>query len=133
MIGTRVTAGYRSFDVMNPHDDGASLDVFVDWLIQAGNNIRRVDDYDEWLSRFQAALTGLPEAQRRQSVLPLLHAFSKPHKPIRGAEFVVRGGCGACMRSTAVSSSMSSSERASQPMVSILSAAGFTPALLKLL
>ena len=33
MIGTRVTAGYRSFDVMNPHDDGVSLDVFVDWLI----------------------------------------------------------------------------------------------------
>jgi len=85
MIGTRVTAGYRSFDVLNPHDDGVSLDVFVDWLNQAGNNIRRVDDYDEWLSRFQAALTGLPEAQRQQSVLPLLHAFSKPHKPIRGA------------------------------------------------
>jgi fatty acid CoA ligase FadD9 len=85
MIGTRVTAGYRSFDVMNPHDDGASLDVFVDWLIQAGNNIRRVNDYDEWLSRFQTALTGLPEPQRQHSVLPLLHAFRKPDKPIRGA------------------------------------------------
>jgi fatty acid CoA ligase FadD9 len=71
--------------VMNPHDDGVSLDVFVDWLIQAGNNIRRIDDYDEWLSRFQAALTGLPEAQRQHSVLPLLHAFSRRHKPIRGA------------------------------------------------
>jgi fatty acid CoA ligase FadD9 len=85
MIGTRVTAGYRSFDVLNPHDDGVSLDVFVDWLNQAGNNIRRVDDYDEWLGRFRAALTGLPEAQRQQSVLPLLHAFSKPQTPIRGA------------------------------------------------
>jgi fatty acid CoA ligase FadD9 len=85
MIGTRVTAGYRSFDVMNPHDDGASLDVFVDWLIQAGNNIRRINDYDEWLSRFQTALTGLPEPQRQHSVLPLLHAFRKPDKPIRGA------------------------------------------------
>ena len=48
MIGTRVTAGYRSFNVMNPHDDGVSLDVFVDWLIQAGNDIRRINDYDEW-------------------------------------------------------------------------------------
>jgi fatty acid CoA ligase FadD9 len=85
MIGTRVTAGYRSFDVLNPHDDGISLDVFVDWLNQAGNNIRCVDDYDEWLTRFQAALTGLPEAQRQQSVLPLLDAFRKPDKPIRGA------------------------------------------------
>jgi fatty acid CoA ligase FadD9 len=85
MIGTRVTTGFRSFDVMNPHDDGVSLDVFVDWLIQAGNNIRRINDYDEWLSRFQTALTGLPEPQRQHSLLPLLHAFSKPDKPIRGA------------------------------------------------
>jgi fatty acid CoA ligase FadD9 len=85
MIGTRVTAGYRSFDVMNPHDDGASLDVFVDWLIQAGNNIQRINDYNEWLSRLQTALTGLPEPQRQHSVLPLLHAFRKPSKPIRGA------------------------------------------------
>jgi fatty acid CoA ligase FadD9 len=85
MIGTRVTAGYHSFDVMNPHDDGASLDVFVDWLIQAGNNIRRINDYNEWLSRFQTALMGLPEPQRQHSVLPLLDAFRKPDKPIRGA------------------------------------------------
>lgn len=85
MIGTRVIAGYRSFDVMNPYDDGTSLDVFVDWLIHGGNNIRRINDYDEWLSRFQTALTGLPEPQRRHSVLPLLHAFRKPDRAIRGA------------------------------------------------
>jgi len=84
-IGARVTDGYRSFDVMNPHDDGVSLDVFVDWLIWAGHKIQRIDDYDEWLARFQTALTGLPERQRQHSVLPLLHAFRKPDKPIRGA------------------------------------------------
>ena len=27
------TDGFRSFDVMNPYDDGVSLDTFVDWLI----------------------------------------------------------------------------------------------------
>jgi fatty acid CoA ligase FadD9 len=84
-IGARVTDGYRSFDVMNPYDDGVSLDVFVDWLIRAGNKIQRIDDYDEWLARFQTALMGLPERQRQHSVLPLLHAFRKPEKPIRGA------------------------------------------------
>jgi fatty acid CoA ligase FadD9 len=84
-IGARVTDGYRSFDVMNPHDDGVSLDVFVDWLSRAGNKIQRIEDYDEWLARFQTALTGLPERQRHHSVLPLLHAFRKPEKPIRGA------------------------------------------------
>jgi fatty acid CoA ligase FadD9 len=84
-IGARVTDGYRSFDVMNPYDDGVSLDMFVDWLIRAGNKIQRIDDYDEWLARFQTALTGLPERQRQHSVLPLLQAFRKPEKPIRGA------------------------------------------------
>jgi fatty acid CoA ligase FadD9 len=84
-IGTQVTDDYRSFDVMNPYDDGVSLDVFVDWLIRAGNKIQRIDDYDEWLARFQTALAGLPERQRHHSVLPLLHAFRKPEKPIRGA------------------------------------------------
>jgi fatty acid CoA ligase FadD9 len=84
-IGVTVTDGYRSFDVMNPYDDGVSLDVFVDWLIRAGNKVQRIDDYDEWLARFHTALTGLPERQRQHSVLPLLHAFRKPDKPIRGA------------------------------------------------
>jgi thioester reductase-like protein len=55
---------------MNPYDDGVSLDVFVDWLIRAGNKIQRIDDYDEWLARFQTALTGLPERQRQHSILP---------------------------------------------------------------
>ncbi|MEZ0352296.1 carboxylic acid reductase [Mycobacterium sp. pR1184] len=84
-IGSRVTEEYRSFDVMNPYDDGVSLDVFVDWLIRAGHRIQRIADYDEWLNRFHTALTGLPERQRQQSVLPLLHAFGKPEKAIRGA------------------------------------------------
>ena len=70
---------------MNPHDDGISLDVFVDWLIRAGNTIQRIDDYDEWLARFNTALTGLPERQRQHSVLPLLHAFCEPEKPFQGA------------------------------------------------
>jgi fatty acid CoA ligase FadD9 len=83
-IGARVTDGYRSFDVMNPYDDGVSLDVFVDWLIRAGNKIQRIEDYDEWLARFHTTLTGLPERQRQHSVLPLLHAFRKPEKPVRG-------------------------------------------------
>ena len=77
--------GYRSFDVMNPHDDGVSLDVFVDWLVAAGHDIRRIDDYDEWLGRFETALRGLSDKQRQQSVLPLLDAYRKPEHPLRGA------------------------------------------------
>ncbi|OBF75480.1 oxidoreductase [Mycobacterium sp. 852002-51613_SCH5001154] len=76
---------FRSYDVMNPHDDGISLDVFVDWLIADRHDIRRIDDYDEWLGRFGTALRALPDKQRQQSVLPLLDAYRKPERPLRGA------------------------------------------------
>jgi fatty acid CoA ligase FadD9 len=79
------SGNYRSFDVMNPHDDGISLDVFVDWLTAAGHDIRRIDDYDEWLGRFETALRALPDKQRQHSVLPLLEAYRKPETPLRGA------------------------------------------------
>jgi fatty acid CoA ligase FadD9 len=76
---------YRSYDLMNPHDDGISLDVFVDWLNEAGHDIRRIDDYDEWLGRFETALRALPDKQRQHSVLPLLDAYRTPEQPLRGA------------------------------------------------
>jgi fatty acid CoA ligase FadD9 len=84
-LGADDAAGFHSYDVMNPHDDGVSLDVIVDWLEDAGNPIHRVDDYDEWLSRFSTALRALPDAQRQLSVLPLLHAYAHPERPLRGA------------------------------------------------
>jgi len=79
------SANYRSFNVMNPHDDGISLDVFVDWLIAAGHDIQRIDDHDDWLGRFETALRALPDKQRQHSVLPLLDAYRKPEVPLRGA------------------------------------------------
>jgi fatty acid CoA ligase FadD9 len=84
-LGKQVTDGFRSFDVMNPYDDGISLDVFVDWLNSAGQKIERIADYAEWLARFETALTGLPERQRQLSVLPLLHAFREAERPLTGA------------------------------------------------
>jgi fatty acid CoA ligase FadD9 len=90
-LGGQVAAGgdgvaaYRSFDLMNPHDDGISLDVFVDWLIEAGHDIRRIDDHGEWLARFDTALRALPDKQRQHSILPLLNAYRKPETPLPGA------------------------------------------------
>ncbi|MEV0358058.1 carboxylic acid reductase [Nocardia sp. NPDC050697] len=71
-------AGFRTFHVLNPHDDGISLDTVVDWLAADGVPITRVDGYDDWLHRFETALRALPEPQRRHSVLPLLHAYRRP-------------------------------------------------------
>lgn len=84
-LGAGALSGFRSFDVMNPHDDGVSLDVFVDWLIDSGHRIHRVEDYAEWLARFETALRALPEPGRQQSVLPLLHAYGRPDQPLNRA------------------------------------------------
>ncbi|WP_067680780.1 carboxylic acid reductase [Nocardia miyunensis] len=83
-LGVQHPDGYRTYHLFNPHDDGISLDTYVDWLIDAGYAIKRVDDYADWLSRFETAIKALPEKQRRHSLLPLLHSYEKPQAPVSG-------------------------------------------------
>jgi thioester reductase-like protein len=73
--------GFRSFNLINSHDDGVSLDVFVDWLLEAGHHIQRIDDYREWFTRFEALLLALPPERRQHSLLPLLSGFRGPQSP----------------------------------------------------
>jgi fatty acid CoA ligase FadD9 len=80
-----VSDGYRTFNVLNPHEDGIGLDTFVDWLVAAGYSVRRIEDFGQWVARFATAMRGLPERQRRNSVLPLLQAFAVPATPVPGA------------------------------------------------
>ena len=63
-----------------------SLDAFVDWIIEAGYDIQRLEAHSDWLSRFKSRLTALPEAEKKQSALALLKAFERPHSfvPFRG-------------------------------------------------
>lgn len=84
-------AGFDSYDVLNPHDDGIGLDTFVDWLVDAGYPVTRIDDYAEWLTRFETALRALPERQRRHSLLPLLHAFRQPAPAVAGSALPADG------------------------------------------
>ncbi len=44
-LAAQPTDGFRSFDVMNPWDDGVSLDTFVEWLIDAGHGITKIEQY----------------------------------------------------------------------------------------
>ncbi|WP_280346302.1 carboxylic acid reductase [Nocardia neocaledoniensis] len=90
-LGAAATAGYRTYDVVNPHDDGISLDVFVDWLIEAGHPVDRIADYDEWFTRFETALRALPEDRRRHTLLPLLHAYRRPGRPLAGSALPADG------------------------------------------
>jgi fatty acid CoA ligase FadD9 len=78
-------ASFQTYHVMNPYDDGIGMDQFVDWLIEDGNSIQRIAEYGDWLPRFETALRGLPEKQRNASLLPLLHNYQKPDRPMNGS------------------------------------------------
>jgi fatty acid CoA ligase FadD9 len=84
-LGVHVTDGFETYHVMNPYDDGLGLDEFVDWLIEAGYPVHRIDDYATWLQRFDTALRALPDKQRQASLLPLLHNYQQPSRPMLGA------------------------------------------------
>ncbi|SIR90136.1 fatty acid CoA ligase FadD9 [Williamsia sterculiae] len=76
--------GFSTYHAMNPHEDGVGLDRYVDWLIDDGAEITRVDDYDEWFTRFGEAITNLPDTQRRHSLLPLLDNYARPTSAVIG-------------------------------------------------
>lgn len=80
------TSGYRTFSLMNPHDDGISLDTFVEWLVEDGHGIERIADHGDWLVRVEAALRTLPESQRQHSILPLLHGFRERELAVPGSD-----------------------------------------------
>jgi fatty acid CoA ligase FadD9 len=84
-LGGQPEYGYETFHALNPYDDGIGLDEYIDWLNEAGYPIERIADYDQWLQRFETAMRGLPEQQRQHSVLPLLHYYQQPEKPLNGA------------------------------------------------
>ena len=71
--------------MVNPHDDGISMDSFIDWAIDAGCTIERIDDHTDGYSRFETALRALQERQRCHSSLPLLHQLREPMPAHPGA------------------------------------------------
>jgi fatty acid CoA ligase FadD9 len=87
-LGANVTVssgGFETYHVMNPYDDGISMDTYVDWLVDAGYPIAKVPQYASWLARFDTTLRALPEKQRQASLLPLLHNYQRPQHPINGS------------------------------------------------
>jgi fatty acid CoA ligase FadD9 len=84
-LGAQVTEGFETYHVMNPYDDGIGLDEFVDWLVEAGYPIQRISEYGAWLQRFETSMRALPDRQRQYSLLPLLHNYQRPERPIRGS------------------------------------------------
>ncbi|WP_406816722.1 amino acid adenylation domain-containing protein [Mycobacterium sp. M23085] len=85
-LGAQVVDGFETYHVMNQHDDGIGLDEYVDWLIEAGYPIERIDDFGEWLRRFETGLRALPDRLREHSVLGALLSTNslqlQPAEPI---------------------------------------------------
>ncbi|MBP2478941.1 fatty acid CoA ligase FadD9 [Crossiella equi] len=79
-----VTTGHHTYNLLNPHEDGVSLDVVVDWLEAAGHPITRVPSYRDWLTRITAAIGAQPERLRQHSLQPLLHSYAEPADPAYG-------------------------------------------------
>lgn len=72
--------GATVFCIDNAFNDLAnSLDAFVDWIIDAGYDIQRLQSHEDWFSRFKRRMTALPEAEQKQSALALLKAFERPN------------------------------------------------------
>jgi thioester reductase-like protein len=91
-IGAQHGSSFDTYNTTNPHDDGISLDTFVDWIIAAGYPIEKIDDYSGWLARFETSMRALPERQRAHSVLTVLDVYREPMpavagSPVPGAQF----------------------------------------------
>lgn len=80
-IGAQDPEGFNSYNLSSHIDDGVSLDNFVDWMIDSGCQIERIDRYDDWLSRFETAMRLLPEEQRGESMLAILDPYRQPQRP----------------------------------------------------
>jgi fatty acid CoA ligase FadD9 len=89
-VGPRSGSDFATFNTTNPHDDGISLDTFVDWIVEAGYPIQRIDDYADWVTRFETAMRALPEHQRHHSVLRVMDIYRRPAETIAGSS--VPGG-----------------------------------------
>ncbi len=79
------SSGFTTYHLVNPFDDGVSLDRMVDWLTELGVPLTRIASHGEWWRRFGSALRQLGEEDQRASVLPLLDAFARAEEPARGS------------------------------------------------
>jgi fatty acid CoA ligase FadD9 len=91
-VGPRSGSDFAIFNTTNPHDDGISLDTFVDWIAEAGYSIQRIDDYADWVTRFETAMRALPEHHRQHSVLAVMDIYRRPAEtgagsPVPGCRF----------------------------------------------
>lgn len=81
-IGDQPYTGFSTYNTINMHhEDGISLDSYVDWVETAGYPVHRVANHADWFRRFGDKLRNLPEEERQRSSLQILAFFTQPHEP----------------------------------------------------
>lgn len=79
-IGDHLHAGFHCYNTINVHhEDGISLDSFVDWIESAGYSVQRIANHADWYQRFSSKLRNLPEHDRIHSSVDVVEHFQKPH------------------------------------------------------
>lgn len=76
---------YLTYHLVNPHQDGISLDTVVNCLIEAGFPIRKRVNYCQWRDEFEQALYLLPDTIKNYSYLPLLSSIQNPQMATAGS------------------------------------------------
>lgn len=79
-LGSRPYSGVATYNMINGHDDGVSLDSFADWVESAGFPIDRLNHQD-WVQRFEGKLRNLSEEERQHSSLNILGYVERPQQP----------------------------------------------------
>jgi fatty acid CoA ligase FadD9 len=54
------------------------FDAIVEWIRSAGYALEEIENYAEWYRAFRNRLSSLERSKRRQSLLPLIHAWQQP-------------------------------------------------------
>ena len=61
------------------------MDTFVDWIAESGYPIQRIDDYADWVTRFETAMRALPARQAQRSVLAVMEIYRRPAETVAGS------------------------------------------------
>lgn len=93
-VGAEPYTGFQSFNMVNDHDDGYSLDSFADWIESAGYRVDHIADHSAWAERFEGKLRNLSEEDRQNSSINILAHFAQPHEaresPLDSSDFAKR-------------------------------------------
>ncbi|KLN67139.1 hypothetical protein ZX61_01010 [Vibrio sp. VPAP30] len=84
-LGSENESEFHTYNLVNPHHDGISLDTFVDWLEEIGVRFHRIEQYSAWYQLFKEAHQQLGEERKAESLWPLIHSYHSPLAAVSGS------------------------------------------------